>query len=142
MVSAFNQSVYLLFYLSAGLVSLLLIFVIFVLPESLENAPLRPQPTDSVSRFRRHIRNLGSSLVAPITIFMPKPPLEERYGKRDYNVTFVGAALFIYLISIVSSVILQSVHPLTMPLGSLSDQILVRYARLSVVCHRGKQFDA
>ncbi|KAI0268599.1 major facilitator superfamily domain-containing protein [Gloeopeniophorella convolvens] len=86
-----------------------LVFVIFILPESL---PLsrrlpRPQSTYDYQSQQQHkrvahritstARSVALQFLRPATLFVPQK-LEGRKG-RDWNLTLTGAALFIYVLS-------------------------------------------
>lgn len=101
---------YSLFTITTGLLTGLLLFVIFIIPESL--APTSKVAEESYSHsprrptFRRHstadlcsyITSFVKALFSPIVMLLPREALT-RQGSKDFNVTFVGAGLFLYLVS-------------------------------------------
>lgn len=99
-----------LFYLSLVITTMILAFVIFLCPESREPTPV-PDHEESTFRvddnyratsfpnFRLTLKRLSAALVSPIAMFAPR--VAPGRTKKDYNLTFLGLGLFIYLISIV-----------------------------------------
>ncbi|KIK63015.1 hypothetical protein GYMLUDRAFT_41315 [Collybiopsis luxurians FD-317 M1] len=103
---------YIQFYASSIMYALLMAFVAFILPESLDKKyqPLsESSPTDSVHYRRRRplwvtvksgLTELLTGLVTPVSIFIPRTITNhEGSRKKDWNLTFAGGALFLYLVS-------------------------------------------
>ncbi|KAF8917478.1 major facilitator superfamily domain-containing protein [Mucidula mucida] len=104
-LSVFKDDPYLLFRISAGLLITLLCYLVFICPESLEkdrriinSDNLRSIPKISLLSLRRAATKLSAALLSPIAIFTPRTVLGS--ARRDYNLTFLGVGLFIYLVSI------------------------------------------
>ncbi|KAJ3893293.1 hypothetical protein GG344DRAFT_75175 [Lentinula edodes] len=98
---------YTLFYVSSTMNALLLCFVALVLPESIEK---KYEPLEATIGWRRKplkasiksgLAELLAGLLSPISIFFPRIITNyEGSRKRDWNLSFAGGALFLYLISI------------------------------------------
>ncbi|KAF8071921.1 major facilitator superfamily domain-containing protein [Lyophyllum atratum] len=94
------------FFLSIGLLAATFFYVVFICPESrqppaqeyeISNAETPLFKTSPNLLIRRYTRQIMSALVIPITMFAPRPiPGKSR---RNYNLSLLGAALFLYLIS-------------------------------------------
>ncbi|KAJ7593285.1 major facilitator superfamily domain-containing protein [Mycena floridula] len=109
-LSLTGMDVYASFYISIVLLAVLLAYVGFILPESLqlsetsandlsERLVHRRARRFSLSDIRQHLVQFARGLVKPIAIFIPRK-LAGRNGKLDYNVACVGAVIFLYAISI------------------------------------------
>ncbi|KAJ3808685.1 hypothetical protein EV368DRAFT_84276 [Lentinula lateritia] len=98
---------YTLFYVSSTMNALLLCFVALVLPESIEK---KYEPSEATISWRSKplktsiksgLAELLAGLLSPISIFFPRIITNyEGSRKRDWNLSFAGGALFLYLISI------------------------------------------
>lgn len=94
------------FFLSIALLAATLSFVIFVCPESREPTPredvianreTRSFKTSPIFMARKYAQQFLSALIIPIAMFKPRPkPLGSR---MNYNLTLLGAGMFLYLIS-------------------------------------------
>ncbi|KAL0574736.1 hypothetical protein V5O48_007220 [Marasmius crinis-equi] len=100
-----NPSPYILFFVSVTLLVLLLIFIALACPESnekvLSGAASREGARErrgASSVFRRSLKEIVIGLVSPISMFIPRKSGDS--PRKDWNITLVGAALFLYLISI------------------------------------------
>ncbi|KAJ3997400.1 major facilitator superfamily domain-containing protein [Lentinula boryana] len=98
---------YTLFFVSSAMLALLLCFVALVLPESIEKKYQHSET--NVGRRRKPLKasiksgfaELLAGFLSPISIFIPRIITNfEGSRKRDWNLTFAGGALFLYLISI------------------------------------------
>lgn len=109
------ENPYILFFVSTGMLVLLLCFVAFICPEPLEkkSVPLPEEPSLAADTRRRRrslssflksgISELIAGLITPISIFIPRTITNfEGNRKKDWNLTFAVGALFLYSISIVS----------------------------------------
>ena len=96
------------FALSISLLLAVLVYILLICPESRE--PTLPEDEiyhremplfmwDPVAVIRSYIIRFVTALVIPITMFAPRT-VPGRPG-RSYNLTLVGIALFLYLVSIV-----------------------------------------
>lgn len=106
MIETVTGSTYTLFTASVILQAGLLVFIAVVLPESLrrsdssggrhsrESSFSKVSVANARHRFKVFIR----ALVSPISMLLPRP---DTTGKMNYNVTLVGAGVFLYLLSIV-----------------------------------------
>ncbi|KAF8968173.1 major facilitator superfamily domain-containing protein [Flammula alnicola] len=94
------------FFGSIGLISLTLLYVIFVCPES--RPPSKPAATarqqntlsfkeSPMLACRRLILNFASALLLPISMFAPRRVPGS--SRKNYNMTFVGLSLFFYIVS-------------------------------------------
>ncbi|KAJ7274344.1 major facilitator superfamily domain-containing protein [Mycena haematopus] len=100
---------YSLFYISIAIQLVLLVYVIFVLPESLRSRRLQhsqldlePTPTSSTAHKRTlkdHIRRFIVAFISPIAIFRPRTVHDGISSRKDYNLTFLGFAMFLYILS-------------------------------------------
>lgn len=94
------------FYLSASLLVLLALYIVILCPESIQPQQSSRSETPSHLReftpafVRYQSKKLVTALVSPIAMFAPRPH-QAIPGKMDYNLTFLGSALFLYLLSIV-----------------------------------------
>lgn len=94
------------FYLSASLLVLLALYIAILCPESIEPSQSSRSETPSHLReftpalVRHHSKKLVAALISPIAMFAPRPH-RAIPGRLDYNLTFLGLALFLYLLSIV-----------------------------------------
>ncbi|KAJ6619811.1 major facilitator superfamily domain-containing protein [Mycena sp. CBHHK59/15] len=96
---------YSLFYISVGIQLILLVYIVFIFPESLRSkahpsedvdlapgSPPRRTPKDLIKRF-------GVALVSPITIFAPHTVDRGGSSRKDYNLTLLGCAMFLYIVA-------------------------------------------
>ncbi|KAF8656207.1 hypothetical protein AX16_002643 [Volvariella volvacea WC 439] len=93
------------FYLSAAFLTATFLFIVFMCPESRFPPESLQQETQSnnygstfVSLVKEYILRFFKALLSPIVMFAPRPV----YGhpsKRNWNLTFLGFGLLIYLIS-------------------------------------------
>ncbi|KAF8149882.1 major facilitator superfamily domain-containing protein [Crassisporium funariophilum] len=95
------------FYGSISLITLTLLYVLFVCPESrnssipASNARIQSHPTFKSSpalAIRRLTVNFGSALLLPISMFAPRK-VPGHPSRKNWNMTFVGLGLFLYLVS-------------------------------------------
>ncbi|KAF5367507.1 hypothetical protein D9758_003767 [Tetrapyrgos nigripes] len=104
-------SPYLPFFMSSSLLVILLAYLAFICPESLppDEARLGEENMARLSGGRsntafdnmKYYSSLFiAGLLSPISTFAPRTVRTSTYTARDWNLTFVGVALFIYLISI------------------------------------------
>ncbi|KAJ4477204.1 major facilitator superfamily domain-containing protein [Lentinula aciculospora] len=109
---------YTLFFVSSVMNALLLCFIALVLPESIErkyessesNLDQRKKPLKAA--IKSGLAEVLAGFLSPISIFIPPFITNSEGGrKRDWNLTFAGGALFLYLISIVSRCRLYSIYP-------------------------------
>ncbi|KAG6817666.1 hypothetical protein H0H87_005424 [Tephrocybe sp. NHM501043] len=98
------------FALSISLLAAVLFYVLLLCPESREPTALDHDAThlegirfksSPLTVIRGYIAQFISALLIPIAMFAPRP-VPGRRG-RNYNLTLVGIALFLYLVSIVTS---------------------------------------
>ena len=94
------------------MLTLLLGFIVLLLPESLVPSPRSTSQAANTSASQMRSRkyslltmkskfiSLCRGLVAPLVIFVPRRTNQR--SRKDYNVTFVGLAIFIYSIASVS----------------------------------------
>ncbi|KAK7050931.1 hypothetical protein VNI00_005043 [Paramarasmius palmivorus] len=104
-----DLSPYALFFGSVALLALIEVYILVMVPESNPKVISKSAEEPSVETSPRSIRNVATffksglkhlivGLVTPISMFIPR-----RVGnstRRDWNLTFVGGALFLYLVSI------------------------------------------
>ncbi|KAG7451208.1 MFS general substrate transporter [Guyanagaster necrorhizus] len=109
-MTLFTNNTYDLFYVSVLLLAAIQCYLIFFCPESLQKNDQTVDdthiPTLSPSSLKRltlpsiksYLTKFIKTLLSPISMFAPRT----RVGRasRDYNLTFVGLSLFLYLISI------------------------------------------
>jgi len=100
------------FYIAVALRLAILCYILLLCPESLDVAGRAITESRTPGALRSRFGNLKSillvlrlattrliaALISPIAIFRPRSIPGKR--KKDYNLTFVGAAIFVYLISI------------------------------------------
>lgn len=125
-LSFFHVTSYFLFYVSVVSLVTLLAFVVFLCPESLdrngrpreEAAPYQRTRTPSgfrkfsLSHLKRLAIRLSGALISPIAMFAPRQVPGR--SRRDYNLTFLGLGLFLYLVS--------TVRQIELSLGVLLDE--------------------
>ncbi|KAJ6513144.1 major facilitator superfamily domain-containing protein [Mycena sanguinolenta] len=96
------------FYLSIAIQGVLLLYVIFLLPESLRSRgrqsiqlDLEPTPTSSSPAQKRSLKELIqkfiNAFISPITIFRPRTIHDGASSHKDYSLTLLGSALFLYI---------------------------------------------
>jgi len=103
-------SPYLPFFMSASTLIVLLVYLALVCPESLQKDDTRLVEEDMTGIRRKtlpdtiksYLSLFVSGLLSPISMFAPRNVVLPTFRGRDWNLTLVGAALFIYLVSIVS----------------------------------------
>ncbi|KAF8825167.1 hypothetical protein HHX47_DHR7000522 [Lentinula edodes] len=130
-LSAFNGVVH-----ASTMNALLLCFVALVLPESIEK---KYEPLEATIGWRRKplkasiksgLAELLAGLLSPISIFFPRIITNyEGSRKRDWNLSFAGGALFLYLISI-GIVIVNYLKPKHRPTDPLSIWSELRFDKL------------
>ncbi|KAF9048410.1 major facilitator superfamily domain-containing protein [Panaeolus papilionaceus] len=94
------------FYGSIGLIFATMLYVIFICPESRkpERVPASRSRTDLVSKpspvitIGKLFKNFATALLLPISMFTPRRSLDHP-SKRNWNMTFIGFGLFLYLVS-------------------------------------------
>ena len=88
-----------------------LVYLVLILPESREPTPNERQvPSESHIQFKvsptlalqRHLHRFASALIVPVTIFAPRQ-IPGQPHRKNYNLTLVGAATFVYAVSSVRS---------------------------------------
>ncbi|KAK7033172.1 major facilitator superfamily domain-containing protein [Favolaschia claudopus] len=97
---------YSLFYISIAIQLVLLAYVVFLLPESIRSRgqqPIQlhvdPVPTGAKETLRGHIQRLANAFVSPIFIFRPRIIDDGISSEKDYSLTLLGSALFLYILS-------------------------------------------
>ncbi|KAJ7170735.1 major facilitator superfamily domain-containing protein [Mycena crocata] len=96
---------YSLFYISVAIQLVLLIYIIFLFPESLQNKLQLRQVITPVpgSIPRKSLKDLAkqffAALISPIAIFRPRTVHHGTAARKDYNLTLLGLALFLYIVS-------------------------------------------
>ncbi|GLB40410.1 putative major facilitator superfamily protein [Lyophyllum shimeji] len=94
------------FSLSIGLLATTLFYLVVICPESRqpmehEEEIFNRQPPlferSPVLAIRQYTRSMISALIIPVTMFAPRP--RPGRSRRNYNLTLLGAALFLYIIS-------------------------------------------
>ncbi|KAJ7429013.1 hypothetical protein FB451DRAFT_1334077 [Mycena latifolia] len=108
-LSLTNLGPYSLFYISVAIQLVLLVYIIFFFPESLRSkvqpsihldVELVPASTPAQAKSLRDItKSFIIALVSPITIFMPRPAVHGMSTRKDYNLTLLGVAMFLYIVS-------------------------------------------
>ncbi|KAK7463564.1 hypothetical protein VKT23_006910 [Stygiomarasmius scandens] len=101
-------SPYLPFFMSASTLIVLLVYLALVCPESLQKDDTRLVEEDMTGIRRKtlpdtiksYLSLFVSGLLSPISMFAPRNVVLPTFRGRDWNLTLVGAALFIYLVSI------------------------------------------
>ncbi|PPQ71192.1 hypothetical protein CVT24_010010 [Panaeolus cyanescens] len=94
------------FYGSIGLISATILYVIFICPESRQpqRVPVvqergdlasKPSPVITIGKL---LKNFATALLLPISMFTPRRSFDNP-SKRNWNMTFVGLGLFLYLVS-------------------------------------------
>lgn len=108
--SLFTNNTYDLFYVSVLLLAALQCYLVFLCPESLQknNQTVDDTHVPTLSQLRLKRLSLASiksylakfikALLSPISMFAPRTHMGR--ASRDYNLTFVGLGLFLYLVSI------------------------------------------
>ncbi|KAJ7364088.1 major facilitator superfamily domain-containing protein [Mycena albidolilacea] len=97
---------YSLFYISIAIQLVLLAYVIFFLPESIRSKGPPPQldleptpPRTEKKSLVELIKKLTIAFFSPITIFKPRTVDDGVSSRKDYSLTLLGSALFLYLLS-------------------------------------------
>ncbi|KAK0500376.1 major facilitator superfamily domain-containing protein [Armillaria luteobubalina] len=108
--SLFTNNTYDLFYVSVFLLAALQCYLVFLCPESLQknnqtiddtHIPILSQlrlKRLSLASVKSYLAKFFKALLSPISMFAPRTNIGR--ASRDYNLTFVGLGLFLYLISI------------------------------------------
>ncbi|KAK0480010.1 major facilitator superfamily domain-containing protein [Armillaria novae-zelandiae] len=108
--SLFTNNTYDLFYVSVFLLAALQCYLVFLCPESLQennqtiddtHIPILSQlrlKKLSLASVKSYLAKLIKALLSPISMFAPRTHIGR--ASRDYNLTFVGLGLFLYLVSI------------------------------------------
>ncbi|KAJ7707652.1 major facilitator superfamily domain-containing protein [Mycena rosella] len=109
LISFTNLGPYSLFYISIVIQLALLMYIIFLFPESLRSKVQPSSRLDVVERaspvtsrkksLADVIKQFLVALVSPITIFVPRTVDDGASSWKDYNLTLMGGALFLYIIS-------------------------------------------
>ncbi|KAJ7104093.1 major facilitator superfamily domain-containing protein [Mycena belliarum] len=104
-----NLGPYSLFYLSIAMQIMLLVYILLFFPESLRSkiqpsAPLDTNltldsPRPQKKSMKEIINSFTVALVSPITIFMPRTVVHGVASRKDYNITLLGIAMFLYIVS-------------------------------------------
>ncbi|KAJ6531844.1 major facilitator superfamily domain-containing protein [Mycena capillaripes] len=98
---------YSLFYISVSIQLLLLLYIIFMFPESLRSKvqapPMDLEPTPLVSTqketLKERVKRFTIAFVSPITVFAPRTVDHGVSFRKDYNLFLLGSAVLLYLIS-------------------------------------------
>ncbi|KAF7374844.1 hypothetical protein MSAN_00370400 [Mycena sanguinolenta] len=96
---------YSLFYISIAIQLVLLVYVIFVLPESLRGrerhsiqlAPESAPTTAQKQSLKQLIQKFVVAFISPITIFRPRTVHDGISSRKDYSLTLLGSAMFLYI---------------------------------------------
>ncbi|KAI0048291.1 MFS general substrate transporter [Auriscalpium vulgare] len=91
-----------LFALAIAIAVTNLVFVVFILPESLPPSRRLAQSSSSHAEDKpitRAVKTVVDQIVRPIAVFVP-PKLDGGRKGRDWNLTLTGITLFIYILSI------------------------------------------
>ncbi|THV07368.1 MFS general substrate transporter [Dendrothele bispora CBS 962.96] len=106
-----NFSPYLPFFMSASTLIILQAYLALVCPESLQKDDAQvaeenmtriagPRPKTPLGTIKYYLSLFIVGLLSPISMFAPRDVVLPTFTGRDWNLTLVGAALFIYLVSI------------------------------------------
>ncbi|KAJ7227243.1 major facilitator superfamily domain-containing protein [Mycena pura] len=99
---------YSMFYISIAIQLVLLFYTVFIFPESIRakhqhsSRPavgLAAASDASPSTLKEFARRFTAGFVSPITIFRPRIVERGTSLTKDYNVTFMGLAMFLYITS-------------------------------------------
>ncbi|KAJ7494798.1 major facilitator superfamily domain-containing protein [Mycena galericulata] len=108
LISITDLGAYSLFYISIVIQLVLLLHIIFFLPESLRSkvqqtsvgdSEIAPAPSSTLNTLRDGVRRFIVALISPIAIFRPRTIRHGASMTRNYNLTLLGLALFLYLVS-------------------------------------------
>jgi len=107
LLSFTNLGTYFLFYISIVIQLVLLIYIIFFFPESLRSkeqstgadAELGLVPNSTLQTLKDLIGRFFVALISPIAIFRPRTVTHGTTLRKDYNLTLLGLALFLYIVS-------------------------------------------
>ncbi|KAF7336667.1 hypothetical protein MVEN_02101500 [Mycena venus] len=109
LLSNTNLGPYSLFPISITIQLVLLMYVIFFLPESLRKkrhqpSQLVPEPTPMSGATQSQtltglINRFAVAFVSPITIFRPRTVDDGVSTKKDFSMTLLGCALFLYILA-------------------------------------------
>ncbi|KAJ7931572.1 major facilitator superfamily domain-containing protein [Mycena leptocephala] len=109
LLSSTTLGTYSLFYISIAMQLVLLVYVIFLFPESLQSRvrqssqlDLEPTPGGNSTQKRTLtdiIKHFILAFVSPITIFMPRTVDHGVSSRKDYNLLLLGSAMLVYLIT-------------------------------------------
>ncbi|KAJ7019928.1 major facilitator superfamily domain-containing protein [Mycena alexandri] len=104
-----NLETYSLFYISVAIQLVLLTYIIFLFPESLRSRADRCSPdpigighnSNAVEKetLRELVKRFTVAFFSPITIFRPRIVVDGVSTKRNWNVTLMGGAMFLYIIA-------------------------------------------
>ncbi|KAJ7931571.1 major facilitator superfamily domain-containing protein [Mycena leptocephala] len=107
LLSSTTLGPYSLFYISIAMQLVLLVYVIFPFPESLQSRVQQPsqldlEPTPGGNPTQKRmptdiIKHFILAFVSPITIFMPRTVDHGVSSRKDYNLLLLGSAVLIYL---------------------------------------------
>jgi hypothetical protein len=121
-LSSTTLGTYSLFYISIAMQLVLLVYVIFLFPESLQSRvrqssqlDLEPTPGGNSTQKRTLtdiIKHFILAFVSPITIFMPRTVDHGVSSRKDYNLLLLGSAMLVYLITTVRLFLLPLVYVL------------------------------
>ena len=84
-----------------------LVYLVLILPESRQPTPndRRPPPESHIQlkvspilALRRHLHRFASALIVPVTLFAPRQ-IPGQPHRKNYNLTLVGAAFFMHVLS-------------------------------------------
>lgn len=99
------------FYLSIVLLAATLVYLVFILPESRQST-LEDMEVPSGSHIqlkvppivilRRYLHRFASAVLIPVTIFAPHQIAGQPH-RKNYNLTLVGATIFLFVVSGVRS---------------------------------------
>jgi len=87
-----------------------LVYLVLILPESRQPTLDDRVPSENRIQFkvspilvlRRYLHRFASALLIPITIFAPRP-IPGQPHRKNYSLTLVGAAMFVYVVTGVRS---------------------------------------
>ncbi|KAJ7756488.1 major facilitator superfamily domain-containing protein [Mycena maculata] len=108
LLSSTDLGPYSLFYISIAIQLILLVYIVFFFPESLRSkvqqssradVELASIPSSTSEALRNLIQRFIVALISPIAIFRPRTVTHGTSTKKDYNLTLLGAAMLLYIIS-------------------------------------------
>ncbi|KAF7327696.1 hypothetical protein MKEN_00349100 [Mycena kentingensis (nom. inval.)] len=102
-----SLGVYSMFSVSIGVQLVLLLYITFLFPESLRKKepshtslePVSPSLPADPRHVLQRMKQFGVAFISPLTIFRPRRVERGATSRIDYNVTFMGVAMFLYITS-------------------------------------------